>query len=113
MSFFRQLFAATLLAASVASAEAPNASYEESSSSQAMLGPICHESICDTDQDCRNSCPSARTATCVQNTCEFTYTGGGGGPGGPFCTEQICTENWECSCNGVAGYCGSDWTCHF
>ncbi|AFE04344.1 hypothetical protein COCOR_01869 [Corallococcus coralloides DSM 2259] len=112
MSFFRQLFAATLLAASVASAEAPNASYE-ASSSEAMLGPLCHESLCETDQDCRNACSSARTATCVQNTCEFTYTGGGGGGGGPFCHEQFCTENWDCSCNGVAGYCGSDWTCHF
>ncbi|RKH05833.1 hypothetical protein [Corallococcus carmarthensis] len=115
MPSFRRLlsFSTVMLFAVVpmASAEAPNASYEEASESRP--GPICHESLCDTNQDCRNACPSALTAACVQNTCQFTYTSGGGGPGGPYCAEQFCSEDQECNCNGRPGYCGADSVCHF
>ena len=113
MSPFRRLlsFSAVMLlsVAPVASAEAPNASYEEAST----LGPLCHESLCDSNQDCSNACPGALTATCVQNSCQFTYSTGGGGGGGPFCSEQVCSADSECDCNGRAGFCGTDWICHF
>ncbi|RKG90361.1 hypothetical protein [Corallococcus terminator] len=117
MSLLRRLlsFSAVMLlgVAPVASAEAPNASYEDASHAS-TLGPLCHESLCDTNQDCRNACPGALTATCVQSSCQFTYsTGGGGGPGGPLCSEQFCSDDAECDCNGRRGFCGTDWTCHY
>jgi hypothetical protein len=58
-------------------------------------------------------CASGASAEALNASCEFTYTGGGGGTGGPFCSERSCTEDSECNCNGVAGSCGPDWTCCF
>ncbi|QRK11294.1 hypothetical protein JQX13_15170 [Archangium violaceum] len=101
-------------------ASAPAAICEGSSRGDASLAEqesttaaLCHEALCETEQDCWNACPSARTVACVQFSCQYTYGSGGGGGGGPFCAEQFCSEDWECECNGRPGYCGADSICHF
>ncbi len=110
-------FATTAMAEPTA---APGAVCEDSSARAAPgeegseQGAFCHASFCEFDSDCQAACPTALTATCVQYTCEYTYSGGGGGgPTGPFCPAQFCSEDWQCNCNGRPGYCGSDWTCHY
>ncbi|MFP2957549.1 hypothetical protein ACLEPN_06870 [Myxococcus sp. 1LA] len=76
---------------------------------------ICHQSFCDEDSQCANACPSAQTATCMNNVCEYTYrTGGGtGGPGGPFCPTMLCADDYHCKCGDRQGYCGFDSICYF
>ncbi len=75
---------------------------------------LCYEALCESDSDCQAACPTAQTATCVQSSCQYTYSGGGpGGGGGPFCSARFCSDDWDCECNGRYGYCGSDSTCHF
>lgn len=76
---------------------------------------ICYAALCDTDMDCYNACPSATSAACVDNACQYSYSGGGGGGGGggPLCNASFCDNDLQCSCNGVQGWCGTDWTCHY
>ncbi|ATB46706.1 hypothetical protein [Corallococcus macrosporus] len=85
----------------------------ESTESASMA--ICFQSFCDEDWQCADACPSAQTATCTNNVCEYTYrTGGGtGGPGGPFCHAMFCAEDYHCQCGDVQGYCGLDSVCYF
>lgn len=93
-----------------------------SSESNASYGPVCFESLCDTDADCWNACPNAYSAVCAGNACHYAYSppggggGGGGGPGnpgGPYCPAQLCWDSSQCVCGSYQGYCGSDDQCHF
>lgn len=72
---------------------------------------FCHAALCESDWDCLASCPSAKTATCVQYACEYTYSTGGGG--GRLCPDRLCSDDSECVCNGRYGYCGADSVCRF
>ena len=74
---------------------------------------FCHAALCDSDWDCQASCPTAKTATCVQYACEYTYSTGGGGGGGPLCPARLCSDDWDCQCNGRYGYCRPDSVCQF
>jgi hypothetical protein len=108
------------LAATMALAEPTSSSStmlqggEQSTIEDAHTLSICHASLCETDQDCQSACPSATSATCVSNVCEYTYNGGGGGGGGgPLCNEQLCFEDGDCTCGTKRGYCGSNFVCYF
>ncbi|WP_002637172.1 hypothetical protein [Myxococcus hansupus] len=77
---------------------------------------MCFETFCDDDFHCQSACPSAQTAACVNNVCEYTYrTGGGPGGGGPgpLCHAMLCSDDYHCQCRGHQGYCGSDNVCYF
>jgi hypothetical protein len=111
--------AVLLFAVSTAALAEPAAVCEDSSQAAASGGGdesslLCHASLCESDWDCQNACPTARTATCVGYVCEYTYSGGGGGGGGgPLCPARLCSEDWDCECNGRYGYCGPDSTCYW
>jgi hypothetical protein len=74
---------------------------------------LCSEALCESDWECQAVCPTARTATCVDYVCRYTYSGGGGGGSGPFCQEMLCADDWQCQCNGRQGYCDSNSICQF
>ncbi|WP_257459463.1 hypothetical protein [Archangium lipolyticum] len=97
-----------------ASGDASFSSSRTNEADSARASYLCHASFCETDQDCVNACPSAPSAACVDYVCQYsTSGGGGGGGGGPLCHAQFCDDDSQCECNGVRGYCGTDWTCHF
>ena len=109
---YLSLSAAALLSfASPALAEAPVDASAASGGEGETSSLFCHIALCDTDADCRAACSSAVTATCVANECQYTYSTGGGGPGGPFCAPKLCSDNSECECNGRWGYCGPNSEC--
>jgi hypothetical protein len=65
---------------------------------------------CDTPQDCLNNCPTATSATCIENSCAFTYgSPGGGNPGGgggnPWddCPASFCQSYQDCVCQDDRG----------
>ncbi|NVJ10303.1 hypothetical protein HUW63_34435 [Myxococcus sp. AM001] len=73
-----------------------------------VSGLVCMSVRCSSDQECRDACPTARTATCSFNACSYTYSGGGGGGGGgPTCPSTRCIDDADCVCRGVQGYCAN------
>jgi hypothetical protein len=78
----------------------------------------CFEGPCFVSSDCLPACPQAVTATCLSDTCHYTFytpgggggTGGGGtGGGGTDCAEIPCLDSSQCGvCNGRQGACIGD-----
>lgn len=64
-------------------------------------------SDCMDDDYCWGLCPTATAAACVNNVCQFTLPGGGGGPGGVGCPEQRdCVDESHCVYfGGITGAC--------
>lgn len=74
-----------------------------------LTSPGCYEmSDCVDDNSCWGLCPTATSAACVNNVCQFTLPGGGGsGPGGGACPEQRdCADDSHCVYfGGIYGTC--------
>lgn len=70
---------------------------------------VCNMGLCITVADCWENCPSAATASCVNNGCQYTFGGpGGGGPSGGQCPEQrICRDHDDCIYGSVQGNCSN------
>jgi hypothetical protein len=69
---------------------------------------ICGMSFCSTVSHCWANCPSATTAACVNNICQYTYgSGGGPGGGGQGCPYQkFCNPEFNnCDYGTVQGDC--------
>lgn len=65
-------------------------------------------SFCPDDDYCWSLCPTANSASCVNNVCQFSLPGGGGpGPSGNQCPYQsICAGDHHCSFpGGITGTC--------
>jgi hypothetical protein len=66
------------------------------------------QSFCPNDDYCWDLCPTADTAACVNNVCQFTLPGGGGpGGGGNQCPQQgLCVSDANCVFfGGITGTC--------
>lgn len=87
-----------------ASAESSESSEVSEPAPDEAAGLICMSTRCSSDSECRNACPTARTAVCSFNACRYTYSGGGGG-GGPTCPSSRCIYDSDCVCGTVQGYC--------
>jgi hypothetical protein len=63
--------------------------------------------FCPDDDYCWQICSTASTAACVNNVCQFTFPGGGGGPTGNNCPEQRhCLDSSHCVYfGGIYGTC--------
>lgn len=64
-------------------------------------------SLCPNDDYCWQLCPTANSAACVNNVCQFSLPGGGSGGGGGSCPQQgICVEDYHCTFpGGITGTC--------
>ena len=90
--------------ASAESSEVSESSESSEASPDEAAGLICMSTRCSSDTECRNACPTARTAVCSFNACRYTYSGGGGG-GGPTCPSSRCIYDSDCVCGTAQGYC--------
>jgi hypothetical protein len=63
--------------------------------------------ICPDDDYCWNQCPTASSAACINNVCQFSLPGGGGGSPGNGCPyESLCAEDYHCTFpGGITGTC--------
>src|SRR5262245_68994 len=100
-------FLLAVLSVPLLSARAQDATCELTAGPPAVQqASVCPQSFCSTDQQCQTNCPSASSAVCVSNVCQYTFPGGGGGGTGGRCPQQrFCTSDSQCVFGAVHGTC--------
>jgi hypothetical protein len=75
-----------------------------------LTGNGCYQQTrCLDDQYCWDQCPTANSAACVNNVCQFSLPGSGPGGGGNSCPYQShCVDDSHCVFfGGITGTCVS------